>query len=235
MHSPWEKPFLRPWTLTLETKEWINHKVYGLHWSPDGSKIFFFGGSSHDGISVNLFVVNADGSGLTQLSHEGLGFFMAKMVNGAEFHYNIAWSPDNNKVAYVTTNRENGTDSIYIMGADSAVTPTKIADNPGTASTVVTWSPDSTKIAFVLTDNDGKNAIYLANADGTGRTRLTATDIDNFGPVWSPDGTKIAFTSTRDGAERVYVMDAMDGSGQLKLTDGPLAERQFAAQWLRAP
>lgn len=50
------------------------------------------------------------------------------------------------------------------------------------------------------------------NADGTGQTRLTAADSDNFGPVWSPDGMKMAFPSTRDGLERVYVINAEDGS-----------------------
>jgi hypothetical protein len=56
------------------------------------------------------------------------------------------------------------------------------------------------------------------NADGSGQTRLTDNNAQDFEPSWSPDGTKIAFTSDRDGNYQIYVMNA-DGSGQTRLTD----------------
>jgi dipeptidyl aminopeptidase/acylaminoacyl peptidase len=65
--------------------------------------------------------------------------------------------------------------------------------------------------------------IYVVNADGAGRTRLTRDPAEEFSPAWSPDGTKIAFlrsfqalgTSNRP----VYVMNA-DGTGQHQVTPG---------------
>ena len=62
--------------------------------------------------------------------------------------------------------------------------------------------------------------VYVINADGSGRTRLTDNLAEDFDPAWSPDGTQIAFRSHRDGNEEVYVMDA-DGSNQLNISNAP--------------
>jgi Tol biopolymer transport system component len=99
-----------------------------------------------------------------------------------------------------------------------------------------TWSPDGRKIAFV-----GDGVIYVMNADGSGKRRLTPNAAHfrpdfgpDFGPAWSPDGRKIAFDTLRHagphacsdgypsaGCNReIYVMNA-DGSGQRRLTRDP--------------
>jgi hypothetical protein len=77
-----------------------------------------------------------------------------------------------------------------------------------------TWSPDSKKIAYayhgykVISEHESIEAgseIYMENADGTNRVKLTNTpDIAETGLVWSPDGTKIACT---DGnTAKIYVI-----------------------------
>ena len=60
--------------------------------------------------------------------------------------------------------------------------------------------------------------IYVMNADGSGRTRLTTDPAEDFDPVWSPDSAQIAFRSHRDGNEEVYLMRA-DGSDQSNLSN----------------
>jgi Tol biopolymer transport system component len=75
------------------------------------------------------------------------------------------------------------------------------------------WSPDGTQLAWVSTApvaaTDGANNtfsnVWIANADGSGLTRLTdfndGTLLDNpnvHGIDWSPDGSKIAFISKQD-------------------------------------
>src|SRR6266511_1713409 len=99
------------------------------------------------------------------------------------------------------------------------------------------WSPDGTRIAFMGQTPEGTEnyEIYVMNADGTGRRRLTDSPASDGFPSWSPDGTKIAFTSTRDDCSMseasdckttgdigpyhtLYVMNA-DGSGVLGHAD----------------
>src|SRR5215210_3772180 len=72
------------------------------------------------------------------------------------------------------------------------------------------------KIAFA-SDRTGNQDIFLMEADGTGKTPLTADPTVSFRPAWSPDGTKIAFVRTRDDNTDIYVVNA-DGTGELQLT-----------------
>jgi Tol biopolymer transport system component len=61
--------------------------------------------------------------------------------------------------------------------------------------------------------------IYVVNADGTGKTRLTRDPAEEFDPAWSPDGTTIAFSRFTAGRYQIWVMNS-DGSGARQLTHG---------------
>ena len=78
------------------------------------------------------------------------------------------------------------------------------------------WSPDGSSIAFA-SNRDGKNEIYVMNADGSNIKRLTNNMVDDGNPSWSPDGRRILFDTERDGNREVYLMDA-DGGNQIRLT-----------------
>jgi Tol biopolymer transport system component len=103
---------------------------------------------------------------------------------------------------------------------------TVAADNPrpvtvtaaGTAavsfSIGCTAPPSSSKIAFNSWDG-GTAAIYVANPDGTGLTKLTPGAEDDRRPLWSPDRSKLAFV--RNIVE-LWVMSA-DGSNRVRLTN----------------
>jgi Tol biopolymer transport system component len=43
---------------------------FGPGWSPDGTKIVFAKGQNGD-VDANIYTVNIDGSGLTQVTHTG--------------------------------------------------------------------------------------------------------------------------------------------------------------------
>lgn len=75
-------------------------------------------------------------------------------------------------------------------------------------------SPLSNGQLVFSSNRSGQQEIYIANADGTGRTPLGA---QGNSPEWSPDASRIAFNSNRDGNNEIYVMNA-DGSGQTRLT-----------------
>ena len=69
------------------------------------------------------------------------------------------------------------------------------------------WSPVENKIAF-YTNVGGDYEIWVMNADGSGRTRLTDTQEGDAPqrPIWSPDGTRIATFMSDEGI--AFIIDA---------------------------
>ncbi len=117
-----------------------------------------------------------------------------------------AWSPDGNKMAYVSF--EKGHAVVY---EQSMATGKRfvLAGFHGSNSAPA-WSPDGSKIAMVLT-RDGGSQIYVVRADGSGLTRLTSGGAINTEPNWSPDGNTLLFTSDRDGSPQIYSMPSIGG------------------------
>jgi Tol biopolymer transport system component len=62
--------------------------------------------------------------------------------------------------------------------------------------------------------------VYVINADGTGRSRVTSDPAADFDPTWSPDGSRIAYRhqTGEDATTDIDVIEA-DGSGARNLTD----------------
>ena len=187
------------------------HSAYPA-WSPDGSRIAFT--SDRHG-SVDIYVMNADGSGVTRLT------------NDAAWSLIPAWSPDGSRIAF-TSSRGDSLEILVMRADGSGVTRLTGGSEWNDASP--SWSPDGSRIAFA-SDRDTYDSdpdtydnfqIHAMNADGSGVTRLTRNpDWDDSFPAWSPDGSRIAFASDRaDGFDyQIHVMNA-DGSGVTPLTGG---------------
>lgn len=97
--------------------------------------------------------------------------------------------------------------------------------------TIVSFSPDGTKMAFGRgLPPDGKNAIVIANADGSSERELLRTDRLGAGPTpahWSLDGTKIiTMMRTLRGGLHAELIAIDVATGQWKMI-GPLRWRRI--------
>jgi TolB protein len=157
----------------------------------------------------NIWVMNPDGSGDTQLTFPGESNISNTFPS---------WSPDGTRIAFASD--RDGNDEVYVMNADGSG-QTNLTNNPD-SDDQPSWSPDGTRIAFNSL-RDGNAEVYVMDADGSGQTNITNNPEFDGSPSWSPDGTRIGFTSIRDGNAEVYVMDA-DGSGQTNITNNPASD-----------
>lgn len=78
------------------------------------------------------------------------------------------------------------------------------------------WSPDGRRIVFTHADPDGLR-VRIANADGSGAVRLTASIGSANDPRWSPDGHTITYTDTSDPLNWGINAVNVDGTGDHRL------------------
>lgn len=160
----------------------------------------------------DIYVMNADGSGRTQLTTDPAN------------DQSPAWSPDGTRIAFVSD--RDGNAEIYVMAADGSQ-QTRLTQDAG-EDTVPAWSPDGSRLVF-RSDRDGNYEIYTLEVDGGAVARLTDDPALDTTPAWSPDGKQIAFVSDRDGNPEIYLLMA-DGSGLQQLTRDTSAD-SFDPAW----
>ncbi|PTB89181.1 Tol-Pal system beta propeller repeat protein TolB [Pseudidiomarina aestuarii] len=120
-----------------------------------------------------------------------------------------AWSPDGNKLAYVSF--ESGKPQIFVQ--DIYTTRREaMTDFPGINSSPV-WSPDGRSLGMVLS-KDGNPEIYTMNVATKALKRITNHYSIDTEPSWSPDGKALIFTSERGGRPQLYSVNL--DSGQVR-------------------
>ncbi len=199
---------------------------FGARFSPDGNRIVFYHTvATSPYVAHHIYVMNADGAGLRDLSSSAAGASDS----------DPDWSPDGKRIAFVRTVRAGGPE-IWTMNVDGTGARRVVALSIATGISTMSvgdfsiqprWSPDGGRIAYAAvprTQNPGAPLypnIFMVNADGSGETQLTDNDLINANPVWSPDGKQIAW-SAKDFINRqnwrVWVMSAGGGNQRLAIS-----------------
>lgn len=139
-------------------------------WSPDGSQVLF---ASNRGSTNQLWVINADGSGLRQVS------------SLSDLRGRSDWSAQGQIVTY---GGGSWAREVFLMNADGSdqhrISP------PGGNSQGPSFSPDGKWVTFTayfdkLDDIHGCE-IYIMRIDGTDLRRLTNNGYCDYQPRWGP-------------------------------------------------
>jgi TolB protein len=181
--------------------------------SPDGSKVAFTG-QPPGAANFDLYVVNIDGSGLTQLTTD------------PGFDGYPAWSPDGRTIAF--NSDRTGIPQVWLMDPDGSHQRQLTFDGLW-KDQLPDWRPDGSQIGYVADQvPDSGGDIWLINSDGSDPHPITSGQ-NLFGVAWSPDGTKIATVSAL--TRNVNILNA-DGTGMHALHPPGL---QFVPAWQPLP
>ncbi len=201
----------------------VEHTDLWPAWSPDGTRLAF--ASTRNG-GTNVYVVNADGTGLrhlTQNDHPAVARDETPV-----------WSPDGTRIAF--TSDRGGDQAIWIMRADGSDLRPLTAALDGAREYEPSWSPDGRRLVFrrvVAENGGGRTDLAFIGVDGTGLVELRHPGIERT-PTWSPDGALIAFTSDRAGGEfRLYTIRP-DGSDLVERAGGAaVGYHVMHPRWIR--
>ncbi len=189
-------------------------------WSAKGDRIAF---NSNQTGNMEVYVINADGSGMKQLTkgHATIGF-------GTYIQGRVRWHPDGKRLYFeeATFPIPSGTSpvipgdialvAIHVVNVDTGeekdLTP-RCHDYPKS------FSPDGKKLATISfrTPNYG---LWIMNSDGSNQTRLTWDDQGDRDPRFCPDGKKIVYWSFASNQPDIWMINA-DGTNKTQLTKSP--------------
>jgi len=169
-------------------------------WSPDGKQLVFtspcrargdFSGASYPDSS--LYIMNSDGTGLTQLT------------TGPESNFDPAWSPEGKRIAF--TSLRDGYKQIYMLNFDSRV-ETRLINTPAEIeASQPAWSPFGNQIAYVV-KRVGVYQVWTMTDEGKDNVQLVRSgqNLWDFLPQWSPDGVTLLFNQRDKGLHRPWLM-----------------------------
>lgn len=177
-------------------------------WSPDGKFIAFVtevGPSAHWGEHAIHFL--EVGRGLIGRMRRSLG--------DGQPH----WHPDDARLVFRTAERD-GTTRLYVARSDGRLTVNLTKEEGIFAAPA--WSPDGTRLVFTQrrTGPPAGADVYLVDARGGAKRRLTDGARDYRNPAWTPDGTALIVSAEVDGNRDLHRLSLADGALR-RLTEHP--------------
>lgn len=179
-----------------------------------GNEILF--STNLTGEADEIYVIDADGKGRTQLTDDSGDDFAA------------TWNGIRTEITFVSD--RDGNYEIYRMNTGGG--EVRNLTHHDDLDIFPSFSPGGSKIAFVSTrgpnNNDGDFEIWTMNRDGTGLDRLTNYSVPSTEPDIRNDDLKIVFTSKIIPSGADYEIWAMNvtGTGLTQLTANAWNDRQ---------
>jgi len=151
--------------------------------SPDGQRIVYH---SNESGAFHIWVMNADGTGQTQLTDE----------DGYE-DFQPSWSPDGSRIVFSHCPEPFGffasVCNIAVMKANgTGLHSIRSSGNWNNLHPV--YSPNGRRIAFDSDRGGRQSAVWVMRANGSSPDRLTPTRLRAFWADWAPDGHHILFS-----------------------------------------
>ncbi|MET0026997.1 MAG: Tol-Pal system beta propeller repeat protein TolB [Candidatus Thiodiazotropha sp.] len=137
------------------------------------------------------------------------GYHPETIVSSTEPLMSPAWSPDGQKIAYVSF--EGGQSAIYVQGVYTGQRQ-KVTNFKG-INGAPAWSPDGRKLAMTLSKG-GNPDVYVYDLVSRKLTQITRHYAIDTEAAWSPDGRTLVFTSDRGGRPQIYQVSAFGGTPQ---------------------
>ncbi|BAY50294.1 putative WD40-like Beta Propeller (plasmid) [Scytonema sp. HK-05] len=169
-------------------------------WSKNGRRLAFVSNNT------NIYVVNADGSRLTQVLSES---------DCKASTFSIAWSSNDQKLVFTrhcdgATYDTPGSESLYVSDT-TGTKGTKLVQRwqeggipaKSDISSFLYLSPNGQQVVFFKDKN-----IYKMNTDGSGLMELSHAPGEYPSQlIWSPDGRQIAFSYGKYPNQEIYLLN----------------------------
>lgn len=202
---------------------WLGSRKNGTEFVVSGRK---------DGLRYTLYIINARGDVLRQLTDDTTQYFNDPM-----------FTPDGKQIVYRYKERRRDTtltDELWVMN-DDGTNRRQLTHYPVSDTTArwhdyhagpPRWQPRANRISFPAKRN-GRYSLFTIKPDGTDFRQLTSDGHNQLWHDWSPDGSLLVYDGWETGSRsyRIFLADADGGkprqlTGEFRVEQAPVFVRK---------